>query len=420
LNFFKRSYSQPLNDFIATFVQYVELSSVFVSKLSFNVSSFTKLKKAPIEISIDEIHIIAVEPLNYVPFDESSWRGWAKERIEKALRRRSYGLLDRIGDNVTIDINRIYITFQSMGKFKTKRVGPWTPPALSMVLNNLRFVSVDEYGMEGSPEAVWRHNSRRWRAEQSLKETRSDRALRPKTIFIYKKLTMDISVAVGLRTEDMTAKETFFNSRQLVSNVPIQVQFALHKRLKDAAILAVQIDASMYNVETEIDADTLLLLVHAAAGMQFCVVKDKSFCEPFDNANIHSDSSVQDDTPISHVENVHVEYDGTNDESSLENDSQVRDDNSMLGDESEEGSSSDEDLFPSNLNNDKGELPWPALILPSGIIIVEQLCITVSIHNAAIRTKYKTDEHYLQLNAKGIAADIIWSSQAIEQVVSFI
>ena len=381
------------------------------------MTSFTNLKKAPIEISIDEIHIVAVEPLTYTPFDEVSWLSWAKECIEKALRRRSYGLLDRIVDNVTIDINRIYVVFQPMGKFKTKKAGPWTPPAISVVFHNFRFVSVDEYGMEVTPEAVWRHNSRKWKAEQSLLETRNDRALRPKTIFIYKKLTMDISVAVGPRTENMTAKQTFFHSHQFLSNAPIQVQYALHKRLKDAAILAVQIDASMSNLEIEIDADTLLVLVHAMVGILFCVVKDKSFHDPFDNSKNPSESSLQEDAPVSYVENVNLDFEGENEDLSLGEEAHIKEEHSMSGDESEEGSSSDEGALPSNQNNDKDELSWPAFILPSGLIIVEQLCITFSIENAAFRAKYNTDEH-LQLNAKGIAADVIFSPEAIDQVVS--
>ena len=71
--------------------------------------------------------------------------GGEKENSPKA-RSAGYGLVHRIGDNIHVEINRIHIVFQPLGRFKTRRVGPWTPPALTMTLRNFRYVSVDEHG----------------------------------------------------------------------------------------------------------------------------------------------------------------------------------------------------------------------------------------------------------------------------------
>ena len=43
----------------------VRLESVHVTRLGFNVTSFANIKKAPIEVNIDEIHVRVVESLDY-------------------------------------------------------------------------------------------------------------------------------------------------------------------------------------------------------------------------------------------------------------------------------------------------------------------------------------------------------------------
>ena len=107
---------KPLNAILKETTPFIELSSVYVSKLGFNVSSFTNLKKKPIEVSIDEVHVLLVEPLSFKKRNWS-WDKWSKKIVADALKRGSYGLLDRIGDNITLEVNRAYITLQPMGRW---------------------------------------------------------------------------------------------------------------------------------------------------------------------------------------------------------------------------------------------------------------------------------------------------------------
>lgn len=62
-----------LNDILRSYTPLVELESVHVTRLGFNVTSFTNIKKAPIEVLIDEIHVKVVECLEYHPRPNPPW-----------------------------------------------------------------------------------------------------------------------------------------------------------------------------------------------------------------------------------------------------------------------------------------------------------------------------------------------------------
>ena len=303
---------EPINEILRQYTSLIELSSVYLSKMNINVTSFRQIKKAPIEISIDEVHIVLVEPLLY-PFagqDHKSWMEQSTAVVEKAKKSGPYGLLERIVDNVTLNINRVYLTFQPMGTFKTRRVGKWTPPAISIVFNYLRYVSVDEFGNEGSPDAVWRHNTRTGRQEARFRQQQqqqqntngnfsvgiggigssggrvpgavsNENAFRHRTFMIYKKVTMEVSIAIGNRSDGMPAKESFLSGNLLFANLPLQSHLCIHRRIRDNAILAVQVDASLMNLEFELDADILPMLLHMLVGVESCIQKKESFVDPF-------------------------------------------------------------------------------------------------------------------------------------------
>ena len=121
---------------------YLKLSEVTLTELRLEVTSYTNLKKAPVVLVIDEIHAHAIEPLEYY-FDGKSNpqnqkdSGASATNAPSAASKPQYGLLQRIQDNLSIRVNKINFTFQPLGKFKTRRVGPWTPPPVLVTLNNV-------------------------------------------------------------------------------------------------------------------------------------------------------------------------------------------------------------------------------------------------------------------------------------------
>lgn len=423
----------------------VELSSVYVSKLSFNVTSFTNLKKKPIEVSIDEIHILIVEPLSYneTSYDRDEWN---KKIVADALKRGSYGLLDRIGDNITLEVNRIYITFQPMGKFKTRRIGPWTPPAISIVLNNFKYVSVDEYGQEGPSSAIWGHTSRGSRESQNSQPNNHyinrERVSTHRTLIIYKKASMDCSIAIGYMREGMNVQETFKSSYLLLRNVPIEVHIALHRRISNAAILAVQIDGSLETIDIEMEADFFPTLFHAVSGMKYCLGKDRPFIDPLVCNEKHENKLRKKNAPtvqLVETEPVQTETiaeginsqddDFTSDAESEDNDitqDDIEDEDINVSSTEQKPSAyvastiSTNEPAPnsSQTKNKKAGFNfqktgnsdnWPAIILPFGILIFEKVCFSVSVHSAALQLRYNSNvEGYVKLSMKGMVGEIIW------------
>ena len=74
---------EPINDIIKDFIPYIKLASIYVSKLSFNVSSIRNIRKSPIEISIDEVHIVLVERLAY-SFSQEMWNDMTNYYLEQS------------------------------------------------------------------------------------------------------------------------------------------------------------------------------------------------------------------------------------------------------------------------------------------------------------------------------------------------
>lgn len=185
-----------LNEEIRKVTPYIELESAHISKLSFHVSSWTNVRQSPIVIDVEHATAVIMEPLHFDANRKERARIRQLTRTELAqliqqgiykprTRTSSYNLLDRILDNLTVEIQSVSVTFQPAGKFKTRRrAGPWTPPAVRLQLFGIRLVSVNEYGQEASPDEVWRHNHHHHRR-------RGDGSF-----LIYKKLETEYQISI--------------------------------------------------------------------------------------------------------------------------------------------------------------------------------------------------------------------------------
>ena len=156
-----------LNQAIARVTPYVEFEEIHVSRLGFHVTQWTNLRKAPIIVDIGHITAKLQEPLHCLPRHQRRKLEMITEaeliqRIAEGFKpfrgSGSYGLVDRIVDNMTIEMESLTLEYQTWGKFKTQRRGPWTPPSLQIKYMNLKVVMVDAEGNEASPDQVWEHN----------------------------------------------------------------------------------------------------------------------------------------------------------------------------------------------------------------------------------------------------------------------
>jgi hypothetical protein len=380
---------------------FIEFESIHVSKLGFHVTSWTNLRKAPILVDIEHVTAIIHEPLHFVEKSKRKKLQMITERelvemilaglVKPARGNGAYGFLDRILDNLTIDINSTTVEFQTWGRFKTRRVGPWTPPLLQIQFRHLRIVSVDEYGHEGTPEQIWAHN----RHEH-------------KEFMQYKKISMESHVNL------LTTPNNSEHPIPLVKTVYVEVQAAVRRRLRDGAILAVQADVAIPEAEVEIAPDVIPVLAHLMAGMSYCYAKDRAYEDPLRSEKDVNPQQTAPSIKIDRQDSSDDDEEGDDDEKSEE-----KDDGSVSSSSTADEPENDvppADDVPIKLASSHGSAvpkapcnERPILLLPNGLVIQQSVSITFSIHHVKVRGVYPSNhDGHIELTTKGCIAELIW------------
>jgi hypothetical protein len=422
-----------INDLISKITPFIALESIQISKLGFNVTSWPNIRKAPIVVDIEDVNVTIVEPLTYL--DKSQRRTLRQlsqaefnEYMKDKKPRGPYNLLDRILDNLQVEIKSVNISFQPRGRFKTQRVGPWTPPRLLLTLKNVKYCSVNEFGNEANPDECWRHNTFAGHPSE-------------KSVTIYKKATMQVSMAFQIAEDEDRSLPPIMN------DAAVQVHFAFHKKVNNGAILAIQLDATMNRVEIHIDEVMVPILAHAIMGMKFCFTKDRAFEDPLrSEESAASDSKTEARRPIVLTESsiqADDDMDASDDDTGEDEenpDSLLVDENEIAGaleamdagadpdaglgegeqkipdakgdgPASDTGQSKSDKTGPSDVNPGASGNRYskPVLVLPSGIVIHRQVSISLSIQDCKVRGTYGGQANgYVQLETKGLVAEMIW------------
>ena len=297
-------------------VPFVKFTEIRLSELRVEVTSYTNLKKAPIVLVIEEIHASAVEPMEYFldPANAQNKNSPSKpqqasqQQQQSTQARQAYGLLHRILDNLSIKINRIHLTFQTLGKFKTLRRGRWTPPPVSVTLENIEWISMTEAGNPGTPEAVWAHNElfaqqNRFRREGNMTLHRS--------YIIYKRLSMICHVRLSSEAhyeQSISGKDV--KSAALISNTQIDVHVAYSRRLRDAGVTGIDVDVLCHDMDINLDIASLSKtsnggshsnssgcdvgsFVHMMIGLLHCYYKDRTFVDPLLPDGVRNEATEQ-------------------------------------------------------------------------------------------------------------------------------
>lgn len=355
---------------------------------------FSFTQQAPIQVDIGVITAVVVEPLEYQckakvqkSFDmvtEKELVRLIEEGLFKKFRRTgSYGLVDRIVDNLSIEIERFNFTFHTLGKFKTKRIGPWTPPILQVECKNLRIVAVDIHGHEASPDQVWNHNRHQRQA-----------------FLLCKKVTMESSVHII----SSTSPELKFT---LINTMSIETQLAIRQRLRDGEILAVQSDVTIPTLDLNIELQHLPYLASLLVGIQYCISKDRSFIDPLKPhvSQTHDDS--KDGADKMRVRTSSTDSILLNESMNLEDSfgsTEIDNLSASTYDSENEDTQSKEPLAEESFQSER-----PILLLPQGLSIHENLCITCSVHHLSIKGLYNDDQDgQFQIFAGGSIVEAIW------------
>lgn len=141
--------------------------------------------------------------------------------------RRSYGLQDRIGDGISVEINEVRIRVRTLGRRKCPKPGPWNPPEGLIVLKKVRFFSTDEAGFEGSLEECWRYNKGR-----------------TADFFIFKKLTVE-SISFFLLPRFPAIPKTA-TPIPILAEAPMEMFLSVRKSLFDVnQVQAMEVDVRL-------------------------------------------------------------------------------------------------------------------------------------------------------------------------------
>ncbi len=401
------------NEVLKKLTPFVQLQSVHVSKLSFHVTAWSNLKKAPIVVDIEDVTAVIVEPLDFL---DRSQRKVPRQISQQELNdliseglhklRGAYGLFDRIIDNIQVEMRSLHVSFQPRGKFKTERVGLWTPPTILVDLRHIKYASVDEYGQEGTPEQVWSHN-------------KHQPGIAPpyRAIMIYKKLSLQATIGLA-------HAESGEELPSLIRDAQLEVHVAFRKRLRDSAVLAIQVDVTAHKVAVHVPTETVPMLAHAMAGIQYCLTKDRAFQDPL--------VKEQDDTGETSLEEAAVVT--TNEDELIgegEEDDDDDDEKMASVDVSDSGSESDHDEASQSSStaappakqsssvsarSQSAYLRRPVIVLPNGLVIHERLSFSLSVHQITIRGIYSDeDDGYIQLVTKGLVAEAMWPKDSGEK-----
>jgi hypothetical protein len=405
-----------LNKTLSQLLPFATFEEVHVTRLGFHVTSWANLRKAPIIVDIGCITAVVEEPLNCLSssklklirmMTEKELARLLEEGLLKPFRKTgSYGIVDRITDNITIEIEKFDLSFRPMGKFKTKRVGPWTPPTLRIECRNIRSVAVDLHGHEGNPDQIWAHNHRRNQA-----------------FLLCRKLSMETSIEIISCTHPQ-------QKISLIKDTKMECQIAIRQRLRDGQILAIQSDMTIPSVDLTIEQEDLPLLASLLAGIQYCVSKDRSFEDPLKPASTEAASKQQESPSLSRSPfAAESTMSGMDDEDGgvTEDENEVNEagaSTNVLADSLSDSSSSSAD----DAENDAADAPQsrqkletgssqsdtmskerPVLVLPLGITIHENLCITTSVHQVFVRGIYQGEKNgHVHMSARGSIAELIW------------
>ena len=122
----------------------LKFNRILINTLSIDAPMMS-LKSKPIVVFIDEIFIELSEVAEIIkkPRDDDN-----SSNKDNKKTQAKYGYFDRIIDCMSIELNKIYIGFRTLGRNKTVKIGEWTPPVLLAELSGNRFFCTNHNGVE--------------------------------------------------------------------------------------------------------------------------------------------------------------------------------------------------------------------------------------------------------------------------------
>ena len=277
---------------------YIQAESVHVSKLSLHVASW-RTTVPHVHLRLEHVTAQVSEPLHYVashphPVDvlqlspsqlaalvrqgliSSSAASSSSSADNNSTTSTSTTLLDRIVDQLTVDILRVRITLQPLGTFKTTVPGPWTPPALRLELWHVQWRN----STSTSTKQQQQHAARR----------RGDNT----TTTVHKTLQTEYRLSLVVTTAAVAAEDApppprviplVASSSSSPQQDPLQVDVSIGRGPRSSSsssllLRVVAVHVLWRQLEVELAAHDLPHVHAAAVALASCLAKDRAFVDP--------------------------------------------------------------------------------------------------------------------------------------------
>jgi hypothetical protein len=204
----------------------------------------TNITKKPIVLHVDEVEVEMEEPANL----EFAGPVELLKKMMEGDRTRGYGTGDKIGDGISITVNKVFVSLETLGVVKTKTPGPWTPPKCFLEIHGVKLFTVDESGFECELDQAFKHNKHK------------DEPL------IYKKATVEsISLRFGYPDGKLVP---------MVEDVHMNCMLTFRKRAKDGALLGLEVDIMVDDLKVTFHSGaSTATIVHFASGLAYMLFR---------------------------------------------------------------------------------------------------------------------------------------------------
>jgi hypothetical protein len=247
----------------------LRFTRIMINTLSID-APFMSLKSKPIVVHIDEIFVEIGEIVDIV--------NKAKSPSPPKQKSPKYGFTDRVVDSISFEINRVFFALRTLGRLKTTKVGPWTPPVLFVEMTGNRYVSTNQSGVETELEECFRV-----------------RLSKRPMLFVYKKfickkvsaylVNPELWNAVSnelIHGKDhknlMTRLNNSFQpgdrgyiTMNIVKNLSLGLNLAMRKRLDNNRLLGVEIAFIFDNAHICLNQKAFRELVNLAIGVTYAL-----------------------------------------------------------------------------------------------------------------------------------------------------
>lgn len=254
----------------------LKFNRILINTLSIDAPMMS-LKSKPIMVFIDEIFIELSEVAEIIkkPRDDDN-----NSNKDNKKNQSKYGYFDRIIDCISLELNKIYIGFRTLGRNKTVKIGDWTPPVLLAELAGNRFFCTNHNGVE-----------------VDLDECLRVRPTKRPVLFLYKKFNVkrfncwlinpelwfsvadELIAGNGMEGVSNNGHKNSTHTRgycfyKMIDNLPLQYLLCMRKRLDNNFLLGIELTIVMDEVKVSIRQQILTEFLHACVGISYCLFRE--------------------------------------------------------------------------------------------------------------------------------------------------